>query len=73
MLGTIKDLLYLYLNKADEAIKAFDEAIKINPKASNAWYSKGAVLDKLNKLDEAIKAYDKAIKINPKNSDGLEQ
>jgi tetratricopeptide (TPR) repeat protein len=57
------------LNKYDEAIKAFDKAIEINPQYSLAWYNKGRALYKLNKYDEAIKAYDKAIEINPQNSD----
>ena len=53
------------LNKYDEAIKAYDKAIEINPQNSMAWYNKGNVFTNLNKYDEAIKAYDKAIEINP--------
>ena len=32
------------LNKYDEAIKAFDKAIEINPKYSAAWDNKGVFL-----------------------------
>src|SRR5208337_742950 len=49
--------------KYNEAIKAFDKAIEINPKNSDAWYKKGNILSKLGKYDEAIKAYEKAIEI----------
>jgi tetratricopeptide (TPR) repeat protein len=56
------------LNKSDEAIKAYDKAIEINPNDSDVWYNKGLALDSLNKSDEAIKAYDKAIEINPQYS-----
>ena len=56
------------INKYDEAIKAFDKAIEINPQYSLAWYNKGRALYKLNKFDEAIKAYDKAIEIDPQHS-----
>ena len=56
------------LNKSDEAIKAFDKAIEINPQDSKAWNNKGLDLRKLGKYDEAIKAYDKAIENNPQNS-----
>jgi tetratricopeptide (TPR) repeat protein len=67
-LESIKDLLYIDLNKSDEAIKAFDKAIEINPQNSKAWNNKGLLLSNLNKSDEAIKAFDKAIEINPQDS-----
>jgi tetratricopeptide (TPR) repeat protein len=54
--------------KYDEAIKAYDKAIDINPQNSTAWESKGLALDDLNKHEEAIRAFDKAIEINPQNS-----
>jgi tetratricopeptide (TPR) repeat protein len=57
------------LNKYDEAIKAFEKAIEVNPNDLDAWYNKGVALGKLCKFDEAIKAYDKAIEINPNDSD----
>jgi tetratricopeptide (TPR) repeat protein len=57
------------LNKSDEAIKSYDNAIEINPQRSEAWSNKGLVLYHLNKSDEAITAFDKAIEINPRDSD----
>ncbi|NQU98914.1 tetratricopeptide repeat protein [Candidatus Woesearchaeota archaeon] len=51
--------------KLEEAIKAYDKAIEINPKHALAWYDKGFALYKLGQLEEAIQAYDKAININP--------
>ncbi len=57
------------LNKSDEAIKAYDKAIEINPQISETWNNKGIALYELNRSDEAMKAYDKAIEINPNNSD----
>ena len=66
-MGQIKELLCDNLNKYDEAIRAFDKAIEINPNDSDAWNEKGIALGKL-KYDEAIKAYDKAIEINPQDS-----
>ena len=68
MLGYNKGLALDNLDKSDEAIKAYDKAIEINPQYSDAWNNKGIALDNLNKSDEAIKAYDKAIEINPHNS-----
>jgi tetratricopeptide (TPR) repeat protein len=45
------------LNKSDEAIKAYDKAIEINPQDSDAWDNKGIALYILNKYDEAIKGF----------------
>ena len=54
--------------KYNEAIKAYDKAIEINPQDSDVWYKKGNILNKLGKYNEAIKAYEKAIEIDPHNS-----
>ncbi len=56
------------LNKSDEALKAYDKAIEINPQNTDAWNNKGDTLSKQNKYDEAKKAYDKAIEIDSQNS-----
>ena len=53
------------LGKHDEAIKAYDRSISINPQYAEAWINKGNALYGLGKYDEAIKAYDQAISINP--------
>ena len=52
--------------KYDEAIKAYDKALKINPQYAEAWINKGIALANLKKYEEATKAYDKALKINPR-------
>jgi superkiller protein 3 len=52
--------------KYNEAIKAYDKAIEINPLNWNAWYAKGIALEKLGKSNEATKAYKKAVELNPK-------
>jgi tetratricopeptide (TPR) repeat protein len=55
--------------KYNDAIRAYDKAIKINPRLSDVWYNKGNALDILGKLENAIKAFDKAIEINPQDPD----
>ena len=54
------------LGKYDEAINAYDEAIRLDPKYVNAWYAKGNNLNNLGRYDEAINAYDGAIRLDPK-------
>ena len=49
--------------KSDEAIKAYDKAIELNPWDFAAWNGKERALDQLNKHEEAIKAYEKAKEI----------
>ncbi|WP_181016188.1 tetratricopeptide repeat protein [Pseudanabaena sp. BC1403] len=57
--------------KYEEAIIAFDHAIRCNPKNYNAWNSKGNCLCyKFKRYKDSITAYEKAIKINP-NISGL--
>ncbi len=48
-----------------EAIKAYDEAIRLDPKLAEAWNSKGFALNRQGKCDEAIKAWDEAISLAP--------
>src|ERR1035437_710202 len=51
--------------KFDEAIKAYNKAIEIDPQYFEAWINKGVGLVNLNKYDEAKASYEKEIKINP--------
>jgi tetratricopeptide (TPR) repeat protein len=55
-------------SKLNEAIEAFDETIKLDPKNVTAWNNKGKAFNRLNRNDEAIKAYDEAIRLNPKDA-----
>jgi tetratricopeptide (TPR) repeat protein len=49
--------------KYDEAIKAYDEAIKLDPNYAAAWNDRGIALDESGKYEEAIQAYNKALEI----------
>jgi tetratricopeptide (TPR) repeat protein len=51
----------LNLDKAEEALDQFDEALRIEPKNTEAWIKKGTALERLQRVDEAITAYDEAI------------
>lgn len=53
------------LGGSEEAIKAQDKAIAIDPDDAYAWFKKGYALADLGRFKKAIKAYDKAIAIDP--------
>ncbi len=48
------------LGKYDEAIKYFEQSIKINPANVNAWYNMGVCLNRIGKKQDAITIYNKA-------------
>jgi len=54
-----------HLGKYDEAIKAINEAIKIDSKFADAWNGKGWVLFHQGKYDEAINCYSEALHLDP--------
>jgi tetratricopeptide (TPR) repeat protein len=51
--------------KYNEAITAYDEAIRLDPNRALVWNNKGTALSELGKYDEAIEAYDEAIRLDP--------
>ena len=58
--------------KYEEAIKAYDEALKGNPdKPEEIWNSRGLALSKLEKYQEAVDSYDKGLAIKSDDVDTL--
>jgi tetratricopeptide (TPR) repeat protein len=53
------------LQRYDEAIRAFDQAIRLDPNYASAHYNKGNSLGNLQRYDEAIRAFDQAIRLDP--------
>lgn len=49
-----------------QAIKAFDQAIKMNPRYTDAYSNRGAAYDALNQPERAVVDYSKALKLNPR-------
>jgi tetratricopeptide (TPR) repeat protein len=60
------------LGKYTEAISAFDEALKSNPKFTEAWMYRGFILSNLHKYEEALFAYNATLKIDPKHAGAWE-
>jgi len=56
------------LEKYEEAVAAFDEAIKLKPSFEQAWYARGLALKSQQsklKFQETFASFDKATEINP--------
>ncbi|UEC43178.1 MAG: putative Chitosanase [Methanothrix sp.] len=60
--------------KYDDAIEAYEEAIRLDPSSSVArsnlaitWNNKGNKLNDQGKYDDAIEAYEEAIRLDPEN------
>lgn len=53
------------LDRYEEALSCYEQALLDNPTAAQIWYHKGYVLVNLNRLNEALTCYDHAIENNP--------
>ncbi len=51
-----------------EALSAYDEAVRIDPGKADAWNNQGIVLCSLERFWEAVEALDKALEVNPQNA-----
>lgn len=63
----------MLLNKSKylDAIKSYDQVLKVDPRSVEALTGKGVALANLDRFEEAITWFDKAIKIDPKFPDAL--
>ena len=57
--------------KLEEAIKRFDEAIKINPRFELPWINKGLALYNLKDYKKALECFERAVEINPRFAGAL--
>jgi tetratricopeptide (TPR) repeat protein len=59
-------MVFLRLKKYDDAIRAFDTAVELNPGHAEAWYA-GAVVHALKgDMDKALDGLSKAVGLEPK-------
>ena len=52
----------------DEAVTAYNKAIELNSRYSDAWSNKGNAPCQLSRFDEALKVYEYAISIDSNDS-----
>jgi tetratricopeptide (TPR) repeat protein len=55
-----------YIDDDDEALVAYEEALRLNPSVRDSWYGKAHVLSELKRYHEALHAYDEALRIDPR-------
>ncbi|MEE9593782.1 MAG: tetratricopeptide repeat protein, partial [Candidatus Hydrothermarchaeales archaeon] len=62
--------------KFADAVASFEEALKLEPKNSKAWFTKalsikdwGIALDDQEKVKSSLEAFDKSLEIDPKNGE----
>ena len=56
------------LGRQEEAIRCYDKALEIEPRAPQAWNNKGSALSALDRNEDALRCYDKALAIDPRFS-----
>jgi tetratricopeptide (TPR) repeat protein len=51
----------------DEALEAYNEALRLNPTSKSAWHGKGNALSSLEtpRYEEALSAYDEVLRLDP--------
>jgi superkiller protein 3 len=54
--------------KYDEAIKSYDEHIKLSSNYASAWYGKGLVFKDKGNYTEALEYFEKALELNPEEA-----
>lgn len=61
-------IAYQMLFNLPDAIRCYEESLKLDPKNSNVWNNLGTVYDSQREYRTAVKMYHKALKIEPKSS-----
>jgi len=56
----------ILLGRYDEALRAIDRALDLNPRNEVAWVNKGNAYTKMGRLVDALRCFNAAIKVNPR-------
>lgn len=60
-----KGATLVLLGQYEEALRAIDRALDINPRNEVAWVNKGNALTKLGRFVDALRCFNAALKVNP--------
>lgn len=63
-----KGLTLLALQRREEALEMFNQAIALNPDYASAWSNFGWALSELNRHQESLEAYDRALELDPNSA-----
>jgi tetratricopeptide (TPR) repeat protein len=58
----------LDMDRLQDALGCFQEALIVDPNNAEAHLKKGITLERLNRLEPALNAYDEALRLNPKRA-----
>ena len=61
----LRGVRMLDVERVDEALRSFDESIRLVPENVNAWHWKGVTLDVMERPAEALACFDRAIAVRP--------
>lgn len=61
--------VYEELQQWDQAIKAFDAVVELDPEDTDAWVNRGVALAEMDRHLEAVVSYDRALKLSPDDVD----
>jgi tetratricopeptide (TPR) repeat protein len=67
MIWNNKGRALYYQGKYEEALQAFDEALRLDPELATAWNNKGFALYELGKHIEAVRAIDESVRLGCKH------
>lgn len=57
--------------KYEEAMKFFEDSLKLNPYDTQTWLNMGKVLEMQGRIKEAMKSYQEILNFNPKDSNAV--
>ena len=60
--------VYFRLDRLDEAVAAYETALKLNPRYAKAHYNLGNALEKTGRVDQALRHYRTAVEIDPRQT-----
>jgi len=61
-----KGATLVLLGQYEEALRAIDRALDINPRNEVAWVNKGNALTKMGRVVDALRSFNAALKVNPR-------